>query len=141
MKRNLGVQPLPEGYRPLVLAGIEAKPKMRARCHDCAFDPGGSPEQSDHGAWGAILSGVDKGRPFYCHQGMPVDEDGAYRPPVGLDGAPVGDERICAGWIEMRARFLAVRRADLFDDLRGLPGEYPALFGIVRMAVTRSFQP
>lgn len=131
------VEPLPPGYAPLVLAGLDAKPRMRARCHDCAFAPEGSPEQ-DGPQWFAILSGVDKGKPFYCHQGMPMEGD-RYVPPVGLDGAPVGDERICAGWVEMRARFLAVRRQDLLDDLWALPHDNPDLVRAVELLTRVSF--
>ena len=68
-----------------------------ARCHDCAFHEG-SPEQADaFGAWLAIQEGLAEGRPFYCHQGMPVDQRDHYCPPTDAIGHPVGFP-VCAGW-------------------------------------------
>lgn len=129
------VQPLPAAYRPLVLKQAAERPLMPAECHDCAFHPSGSPEQRDHTTWATILANVDRGVPFFCHQGMPMDGD-AYKPAVGPDGAPV-EGRVCAGWLEMRARFLSVRRADLEDDIHAVASERADLILAV-VAATRA---
>src|SRR5690348_16055980 len=109
------VRPLPPSFAPLVLKNAAEIPRMKARCHDCAFDRGGSPEQRDVNLWATILRGVDRADPFFCHQGMPQDEDGKYLPEIGPDGRPVG-AMVCRGYLEMRERFLAVQRADIEDE-------------------------
>lgn len=118
---SAAVRPL----RPAELAAVTPPgPRMPARCHDCAFDPAGSPEQ-ESAKWLLILENVDREKPFYCHQGMPMEGD-RYVPAVGPDGAPL-DARICAGWIAMRAQFISVRRADLEDDMAEARTEAPSV--------------
>ena len=116
-----------------LVALTPAGPRMPAQCHDCAFHKDGSPEQSCPSTWGAILRHVDRGEPFYCHAGMPM-EGTAYKPEVDARGVPLA-ARVCAGWLEMRARFIAVRRADLVDDMRAAWAAQPVAFAVAALAV------
>lgn len=110
-----------------------ALPRMKAMCHDCAFHPKGSPEQDDIHVRMKLLEGADEGQPFFCHQGMPVDKDGAYRPQLGPRGEPIG-AHVCAGWLETRARMVATARRDLDDEMRRMPIDAPDTFAVALIA-------
>jgi hypothetical protein len=77
--------------------------KAPTPCHDCAFRKD-SPEQGREMVQiMEALEGAMKGgkpfAPFYCHQGMPIDDKGEYCPPLDARGAPIGFP-LCAGWIQ-----------------------------------------
>lgn len=74
-------------------------------CDDCAFRP----DSQKHGS-GAI-EGIKKNGPFYCHQGMPVDGAGRYRPLCQTPrGEPIGHP-LCAAWLGHIRRQLDPERA------------------------------
>lgn len=129
-----------QSLRPAELVAITPSgPSMPAMCHDCAFHPDGSPEQDCGRKWHAVLAGVDRGDPFYCHQGMPQDGDTRYVPEMDASGVPVG-ARVCAGWVAMRARFISVRRADLLDDMAAAAEASPLTVPAVLLAAQLSSQ-
>ncbi len=93
MCAELGTQPKPAPRVP------EA---MKSPCAGCAFRPG-SPELESCTTLGAIVAGVAKGEPFFCHQGMLVDARDSYIPRAWDDkGRPVGHP-LCSGWEMSRA--------------------------------------
>jgi hypothetical protein len=62
-------------------------------CDDCAFRAD-SPERES-----GALDGLKKAGPFYCHQGMPMDGAGRYRPLCQTPrGEPIGHP-LCAAWL------------------------------------------
>lgn len=92
-------------------------------CHDCGFLPD-SPEREPGSApvyyEGAsvvqvklmqlVLSVAGDGPelPFFCHQGIPVDEAGRYAPEAMLPGGHPAHGRRCAGWLAERERLAGV---------------------------------
>lgn len=71
-------------------------PRQRAKCHDCAFRPM-SGERICPNTWPRVLHGVSAHVPFFCHQGMPVDEHNRYAPANDRRGLPAG-AKLCGGW-------------------------------------------
>ncbi len=100
---------------PVDLAAVQARDGL---CADCAFRPG-SPERTDEYAREELYALADRGRPFWCHDGMrrpdrwvhplgmTVSGDSDNWTPPTLNGVPFrADGRpamLCAGWAKRAA--------------------------------------
>ena len=72
---------------------------VRSPCHTCAFNPSTDTWLGFETTVLGLLEAIEGGRSFYCHEGLPTDENGAwYWDPKQGTVSGLTLPPVCAGW-------------------------------------------
>lgn len=66
-------------------------PNHRSPCHTCAFNPATDSWPGFEKTVTGLMFAIEDGKPFYCHDKMPQDDDGQWQ--MDPDHA-----QLCTGW-------------------------------------------